>query len=93
MRESIISNRYVQLLIAGAACAEDHPLRAVRVMTTRFWNQCRFVRRHVCRVRSAIDCAGEVVAGTVIANAVLVRSERLLMEEIDYSILFRWFVA
>jgi len=51
---------------------KDHPLRAVRVMTDEILESMSpLFDAMYCRVRSAIDCAGEVVAGTVIANAVL----------------------
>jgi len=36
---------------------------------------------------------GEAFAGAVVADTCSVRSERLPMEEINYSILFRWFVG
>jgi transposase len=35
----------------------------------------------------------ETAAGAVLQMLYSIRSERLLMEEIDYSMLFRWFVA
>jgi hypothetical protein len=44
-------------------------------------------------MREAVGPSGEVAAGAAFADAVFVRSERLLMEEIDYSILHRWFVG
>ena len=36
---------------------------------------------------------GEVVAGLLLQALYSVRSERLLMEQLDYNLLFRWFVG
>jgi len=38
----------------------------------------------------SVDSAGAVAARSAVADVYSVRSERLLMEEIDYNILFRW---
>ena len=51
------------------------------------------LRCHVSQRRPSVDSAGEVAAGAVAAALYSIRSERLLMEEIDYSVLFRWFVG
>jgi hypothetical protein len=40
---------------------------------------------------TAVDCARKVVAGLAAAG-VLHGAERLLMEELNYNLLFRWFV-
>ena len=42
---------------------------------------------------AAVDPAGEAAAAQLLQMLYSVRSERLLMEEIDYSMLFRWFVG
>jgi hypothetical protein len=39
-----------------------------------------------------VDRAGDAVAGDAAAGFFPVRSERQLMEQIDYNLLFRWFV-
>ena len=50
--------------------------------------------RHVVReVRSAVDCAGEAAAALLLKAIDSIRSERQLMEQLDYNILFRWFVG
>jgi len=46
------------------------------------------VRRAVCANRAAFD-----VARAPAASAVSVRSERMLMQQLDYNLLFRWFVG
>ncbi|HWG71758.1 MAG TPA: transposase [Steroidobacteraceae bacterium] len=41
----------------------------------------------------AIDCAGAPDSRTAAASALYVRSERLLVEQLEYKLLFRWFVG
>ena len=49
---------------------KDHPLRAVRAMTDEILEPMSpLFDAHVCRVRSAVDSAGEASAGTVAADA------------------------
>ena len=50
------------------------------------------VPQDVCESGPPIDSAGAVIAGAA-QMLYSVRSERLLMEEMDYNILFRWFVG
>jgi len=74
--------------------AKDHPLRGIRGMVDEASAGDVFAfRRVVCARRAAVDCAGEAGAGASVAGAVLVKSERQLMEQIDYNLLFRWFVG
>src|ERR1700757_5548508 len=40
-----------------------------------------------------LDCPGEVVASAPAASVYSVRSERMLREQLDYNLLFRWFVG
>ena len=73
---------------------KDHPLRAVRTLTDE-------ILRNMSRLFEAMysDVGRPSIAPEKLLRAQLlqmlysVRSERLLMEEIDYSILFRWFVG
>ena len=51
------------------------------------------VRHDVCPGGPTVDCAGETVAGTVAADAVLDPQRAPVMEEMDYNLLFRWFVG
>ncbi len=41
----------------------------------------------------SVDCAREIVAAQLLKMLYSIRSERLLMEEMDYNLLFRWFVG
>jgi transposase len=71
----------------------DHPLRTVRAMTDEILDS-------MSPLFDAMyaECGRPSIAPEKLLRAQLlqmlysVRSERLLMEEIDYSILYRWFV-
>ena len=73
---------------------KDHPLRAVRTVTDE-------ILREMSAVFDSMyaRCGRPSIAPEKLLRAQLlqmlysVRSERLLMEEIDYSVLFRWFVG
>src|SRR5271167_1405938 len=77
-----------------ARVRKDHPLRAVRAM----------VDEALARLSGAWDAMYAEVGRPSIAPEKLlraqllqmlysIRSERLLMEEMDYNLLFRWFVG
>ena len=72
----------------------DHPLRPIRQMTDAVLGRLspRFDRL-VLGHRSAVDPARAVAAGVVAADVYTVRSERLLMEQLQYNLLFRWFIG
>ncbi len=73
---------------------KDHPLRLVREMTDE-------VLKRMSPLFDAMYAEGgrpsiapeKLLRGQLLQMLYSVRSERLLMEEIDYSILFRWFVG
>jgi transposase len=73
---------------------KDHPLRAVRAMTDE-------ILERVSPLFDAMYSAGgrpsiapeKLLRAQLLQMLYSVRSERLLMEEIDYSILYRWFVG
>src|SRR6267142_161244 len=72
----------------------DHPLRAIRVMTDRVFEELspRFTTMYSAIGRPSIP-PEQLLRALVLQSLYTVRSERLLMEEIDYSVLFRWFVG
>jgi transposase len=72
----------------------DHPLRAVRAMADlALWNlSARFDQMYAKTGRPSIP-PEKLLRALLIQMLYSVRSERLLMEEIDYSVLFRWFVG
>ena len=73
---------------------KDHPLRAIRTMADRALNNMsdRFDGMYANTGRPSIP-PEKLLRAQLIQMLYSVRSERLLMEEIDYSLLFRWFVG
>jgi transposase len=73
---------------------QDHPLRAIRRMTDEVLTTLspRFDRMYSDMGRPSIP-PEQLLRALVLQALYTIRSERLLMEEIDYSILFRWFVG
>jgi transposase len=45
------------------------------------------------RPLGGFDSAGEVAVRSVIGRSSTIRSERLLMEQLEYNLLFRWFIG
>jgi transposase len=72
----------------------DHPLRAIRTMTDQVLRELspRFRRMYSDIGRPSIP-PEQLLRALLLQALYTVRSERLLMEEIDYSILFRWFIG
>jgi transposase len=72
----------------------DHPLRAIRTMADRALANMseRFDGMYAKTGRPSIP-PEKLLRAQLIQMLYSVRSERLLMEEIDYSMLFRWFVG
>jgi transposase len=72
----------------------DHPLRVIRAMTDRVCADLspRFTRMYSDIGRPSIP-PEQLLRALLIQSLYTVRSERLLMEEIDYSVLHRWFVG
>ena len=72
----------------------DHPLRAIRRMTDAVLAALspRFTAMYSEIGRPSIPPA-QLLRALLIQSLYTVRSERLLMEEIDYSVLYRWFVG
>lgn len=72
----------------------DHPLRAIRRMTDDVFKRlsARFARLYSDIGRPSIP-PEQLLRALLLQSLYTIRSERLLMEEIDYSILFRWFIG
>src|ERR671929_1482484 len=72
----------------------DHPLRAIRGMADEALASMskRFDAMYAKTGRPSIP-PEKLLRAQLIQMLYSVRSERLLMEEIDYSLLFRWFVG
>lgn len=72
----------------------DHPLRAIRRMTDEVLKALspRFARMYSDIGRPSIP-PEQLLRALLVQALYTIRSERLLMEEIDYSVLFRWFIG
>ena len=65
-------NQMFSYLSPETRVRKDHPLRAIRAMVDEVLSQLvATVRQHVRQRGPAVDCAGEVVASAVAADAVL----------------------
>src|SRR5690349_19067885 len=73
---------------------KDHPLRAIRAMADEALEQMSplFDALYAATGRPSIP-PEKLLRAQLVQMLYSVRSERLLMEEIDYSVLFRWFVG
>jgi transposase len=73
---------------------KDHPLRAVRATVDEVLRSLspQFNRMYAREGRPSI-APEKLLRALVVQMLYSIRSERLLMEEIDYNILFRWFVG
>jgi len=72
----------------------DHPLRAIRRMTDRvfggMWKE--FGKLYSKRGRQSIP-PEKLLRALLLQVLFSVRSERQLMEQLNYNLLFRWFVG
>jgi transposase len=73
---------------------QDHPLRAIRRLTDEVFASLspRFTKMYSDIGRPSIP-PEQLLRALLIQSLYTVRSERVLMEEIDYSVLYRWFVG
>ena len=73
---------------------KDHPLRAIRAMVDEVLSQLsrRFDRMYA-RVGRPSIAPEKLLRGQLLQMLYSIRSERLLIEELDYNLLFRWFVG
>lgn len=72
----------------------DHPLRPIRRMTDAALERLssRFDRLYSTTGRPSIP-PEQLLRALLLQLLYSIRSERLLMEELDYSVLYRWFVG
>jgi transposase len=72
----------------------DHPLRAIRVMTDAALRELgpKFDAMYASDGRPSI-APEKLLRALLLQVLYTVRSERLLMEQLDYNLLFRWFVG
>src|ERR1700730_6486592 len=72
----------------------DHPLRQLRVMADEALRELkpRFSRLYAKTGRPSV-APEKLLRALLLQVLYTVRSERMLMEQLDYSLLFRWFVG
>lgn len=77
-----------------ARVPKDHPLRPIRTMTDQVLMELspRFEKLYSPLGRPSIP-PEQLLRALLLQILYTVRSERLLMEQLDYNILFRWFVG
>ena len=73
---------------------KDHPLRAIRTMADAALKELdqRFEGMYAAMGRPSIP-PERLLRALLLQVLYTVRSERLLMEQLDYNLLFRWFVG
>ena len=77
-----------------ARVRKDHPLRAIRALMEEILHQLsrQFDRMYASVGRPSI-APEKLLRAQVLQMLYSIRSERLLMEQMDYNLLFRWFVG
>src|SRR5678815_852058 len=87
-------NHIFSYLSPEARVRKDHPLRAIRAMMDEILTELsrRFDRMYACVGRPSI-APEKLLRQQLLQMLYSIRSERLLMEEMNYNILFRWFVG
>src|SRR5436190_5621126 len=81
-------------VVPEARVRPDHPLRPIRRMTDEVFASLspRFTKMYSNMGRPSIP-PEQLLRALLLQYLYTIRSERLLMEEIDYSVLFRWFIG
>jgi len=81
-------------VVPEARVRPDHPLRPIRRMTDEVFAALspQFTKMYSDIGRPSIP-PEQLLRALLLQYLYTIRSERLLMEEIDYSVLFRWFIG
>src|SRR6185437_2210085 len=87
-------NHIFSYLSPEARVRKDHPLRAIRAMMDEILTELsrRFDRMYA-RVGRPSIAPEKLLRAQVLQMLYSIRSERMLMEQMDYNLLFRWFVG
>jgi transposase len=87
-------NQMFSYLSPETRVRKDHPLRVIRAMVDEVLTELsrRFDAMYASAGRPWIP-PEKLLRAQLLQLLYSIRSERLLMEEIDYSVLFRWFVG
>jgi transposase len=87
-------NHIFSYLSPEARVRKDHPLRAIRAMVDEVLAQLsRHFNSMYARVGRPSIAPEKLLRAQLLQMLYSIRSERLLMEELDYNLLFRWFVG
>src|SRR5918993_387102 len=88
------TGRMFSYLSPEARVPADHPLRTLRRMTDAIFDRLspRFDRLYSTMGRPSIP-PEKLLRALLLQGLYTVRSERLLMEQLQYNLLFRWFVG
>jgi len=72
----------------------DHPLRPIRKMVDEILKEMspKFAKLY-SDVGRPFDCPGGLLRSLLLQVFYSVRSERMLIEQLQYNMLFRWFVG
>ena len=95
MREADLQQNHIfSYLCPEDRVRKDHPLRTIRAMVDEVLKQLspRFDTMYAKVGRPSIP-PEQLLRAQLLQMLYSIRSERLLMEEIDYNLLFRWFVG
>jgi transposase len=87
-------NHMFSYLSPESRVRKDHPLRAIRTLVDEVLTQLsrRFDTMYA-RVGRPSIAPEKLLRAQLLQMLYSIRSERLLMEEMDYNLLFRWFVG
>jgi transposase len=81
-------------ITAAQRVPKDHPLRAIRTMVDevlrRLWTDFEALYSHTGRPSIPPE---RLLRALLLQVLYSIRSERMLMEQLDYNLLFRWFVG
>jgi transposase len=73
---------------------QDHPLRPIRIMADEALRELRHQFKKLYAKTGRPSIAPEKLLRALLLQVLYsVRSERMLMEQLDYNLLFRWFVG
>src|SRR6266849_6597682 len=87
-------NHIFSYLSPEARVRKDHPLRAIRAMVDEVLSEMsRQFDAMYARVGRPSIAPEKLLRAQLLQMLYSIRSERLLMEEMDYNLLFRWFVG
>ena len=75
-----------------ARVPSGHPLRTIKRLADEPWPSCRRCSTACTRRAAAVDPARAAAQGWLLIALYSVRSERAFCEELDYHLLFRWFL-